>query len=125
MHYRRRYYRVIMIRILLVSNKNDEFLQFESSGHAGMSEKGSDIVCAAVTALLKTAVLSLKYAEKCSTGLKVKTDAQSSGNLSAEVIDFSDKDKPGLHYLFEFLAIGLAAIETEYPDYVVLQIRTC
>lgn len=113
-----------MIRILLVSNKNDELLQFESSGHAGMSEKGSDIVCAAVTALLKTAVLSLIHAEKCGTGLKVKADAQSSGHLSAEVIGFSDKDKPRLHYLFEFLAIGLAAIETEYPDYVTVQIKT-
>ena len=80
-------------------------------------------MCAAVTALLKTAVLNLISAEKDGKGLKVKVKAKTRGNLSAEIIRVSQKDKPRLRYLFEFLTIGLAAIETEHPDCLDLQIK--
>ena len=123
-----------MVKIRLLSNAENCFSAFESSGHAGSGhadfgdndgkpEKGGNIVCAAVTILLKTAVLSLSSAQKESSSLKAEIRADNPGYLSAKVTAFSDKDRPRLQYLLEFLTIGLMAIEAEYPDCLDLQIE--
>ena len=133
-----------MVKIRLLSNAENCFSAFESSGHAsgghaggnyagsghadfgdndGKPEKGGNIVCAAVTILLKTAVLSLSSAQKESSSLKVEIRADNPGYLSAKITAFSGDDKPRLQYLLEFLTIGLMAIEAEYPDCLDLQIE--
>ena len=128
-----------MVKILLLSNAENCFSAFESSCHAsgshaggghadfgdndGKPEKGGNIVCAAVTILLKTAVLSLSSAQKESSSLKAEIRADNPGYLSAKITAFSDKDRPRLQYLLEFLTIGLMAIEAEYPDCLDLQIE--
>ena len=128
-----------MVKIRLLSNAENCFSAFESSGHAsgshaggshadfgdndGKPEKGGNIVCAAVTILLKTAVLSLSSAQKESSSLKAEIRADNPGYLSAKITAFSVEDKPRLQYLLEFLTIGLMAIEAEYPDCLDLQIE--
>ena len=133
-----------MVKIRLLSNAENCFSAFESSGHAsgshaggnyagsghadfgdndGKPEKGGNIVCAAVTILLKTAVLSLSSAQKESSSLKAEIRADNPGYLSAKVTAFSGDDRPRLQYLLEFLTIGLMAIEAEYPDCLDLQIE--
>ena len=129
-----------MVKIRLLSNAENCFSAFESSGHASGShaggsghadfgdneskpEKGGNIVCAAVTILLKTAVLSLSSAQKESSSLKAEIRADNPGYLSAKITAFSGDDKPRLQYLLEFLTIGLMAIEAEYPDCLDLQIE--
>ena len=37
-----------MIHVAIYQNENKECVGFRTEGHAGYSEKGSDIVCAAV-----------------------------------------------------------------------------
>lgn len=128
-----------MVKIRLLSNAENCFSAFESSGHAsgshaggghadfgdndGKPEKGGNIVCAAVTILLKTAVLSLSSAQKESSSLKAEIRADNPGYLSAKITAFSEEDKPRLQYLLEFLTIGLMAIEAEYHDCLDLQIE--
>ena len=133
-----------MVKIRLLSNAENCFSAFESSGHAsgghaggnhagsghadfgdndGKPERGGNIVCAAVTILLKTAVLSLSSVQKESSSLKVEIQADNPGYLSAKVTAFSEEDRPRLQYLLEFLTIGLMAIEAEYPDCLDLQIE--
>lgn len=133
-----------MVKIRLLSNAENCFSAFESSGHAsgghaggnyagsghadfgdndGKPKKGGNIVCAAVTILLKTAVLSLSSAQKESSSLKAEIRADNPGYLSAKITAFSGDDKPRLQYLLEFLTIGLMAIEAEYPDCLDLQIE--
>lgn len=128
-----------MVKIRLLSNAENCFSAFESSGHAsgshaggshadfgdndGKPEKGGNIVCAAVTILLKTAVLSLSSAQKESSSLKAEIRADNPGYLSAKITAFSGDDRPRLQYLLEFLTIGLMAIEAEYPDCLDLQIE--
>ena len=133
-----------MVKIRLLSNAENCFSAFESSGHAsgshaggnyagsghadfgdndGKPEKGGNVVCAAVTILLKTAVLSLSSAQKESSSLKAEIRADNPGYLSAKITAFSGDDRPRLQYLLEFLTIGLMAIEAEYPDCLDLQIE--
>ena len=52
-----------MIEVLLVCGKDGAFKSCNASGHAGFAAKGKDIVCAAVTELLRTAVQVLQKTE--------------------------------------------------------------
>ena len=45
-----------MITVKIHRSSRDQITGFEISGHAGYAEKGSDIICAAVSAIAYTAV---------------------------------------------------------------------
>ncbi len=113
-----------MVKIRLVSTEENLFSYFESSGHAGMSENGKDIVCSAITILLKTAILTLLSAEEKSDSLKLKINTEDRGYLSAKVESFSEDDQDRLKYLLEFLILGLSSIKAEYSDYLDLKIES-
>ncbi len=113
-----------MVKIRIVSDKEGLFSSLEASGHAGKSENGSDLVCAAITVLLKTAVLSLTSAQEKSKSLQITVRAEEKGELFLKVEKFSEADFYRLKYLLEFLTIGLVAIEAEHSDSLDLDIES-
>ena len=48
-----------MIRAVIYRDPLENIVGFEVSGHSGYSERGKDIVCAAVSAIVQTAVIGL------------------------------------------------------------------
>ncbi len=107
-----------MTEILLVCSKNGEIISLEAKGHAGFAEKGRDIVCAAETMLIRTAIQVLEKTE----GIKVNTDAASRGSLAFSVeteAGFNQKDR--LICTADFLREGLKSLSLEYPDHVQLR----
>ena len=44
---------------IVFTKKGEDFVRIESRGHAGYSEKGSDVVCAGISALLQGAALGV------------------------------------------------------------------
>lgn len=110
-----------MINVLLVKGAFEELKAVKAFGHAGFAEKGSDIVCASVTALLKAAVLSLKAKGGI---LKTSVKAEQCGELSFEVISCGKEDYPYLAALFDFLFNGLSSICKEYPSCVSLRVES-
>lgn len=49
-----------MIEITLRSNPEGQLVELHASGHAGLAAKGSDILCAAVSALLENLAAGLE-----------------------------------------------------------------
>jgi len=102
-----------MINILIVRDNTNFIWEFTIKGHAGFAEYGSDIVCAAVSAIAYTALGALdelagvrNYTEregyiKCSIPLDISEDAK---NISRIILDA--------------MAIGFKQIEREYGKYV-------
>ena len=80
------------------------------SGHASYADKGEDIVCAAVSALVTNTVNSLE--KLTDDNFTVQTDE------SSALIELSFTDRPSLEadLLMRSLAIGLTSIESE-PNY--------
>ncbi len=77
-------------------------------GHAGQAAKGSDVVCAAVTALLLTAA---RYAEKA-PGASVRREP---GDLRVRVSpERTERARPVL----DALADGLRGIAESWPEHV-------
>jgi len=90
----------------------------KASGHAGAGKAGTDIVCAAVSVLMRTAlsVLSGK------NGIIVRGGAPEKGQMWLE----ADYNAEGKDFLFAsgiFLIEGLKSVAMEYPENCKLIIR--
>ena len=88
---------------------------FDISGHAGYSEEGSDIVCAAVSALAQTALLGLmEYLPR-----DVQYDMDD-GLMRVMITKPCDASQHILHTL----ELGLKEIARQYDEYVTLHSQT-
>lgn len=102
-----------MTTISIVYGKTGAVCGFDISGHAGYNDAGSDIVCAAISALSQTTLLGLlKYTPDDTT----YTVDEESGSLTVRV----SKGSVITEALLETLTLGLKEIARQYPTYVVL-----
>jgi len=111
-----------MTQVLLVRHKNGELQSCSAIGHSGFSVKGSDIVCAAITTLLRTTLEVLENSE----GIRLVADVASRGSLAFTVkrdeSEYSDSDKK-LIFAGDFLELGLKRLMKDYPSNVTLQVQ--
>ncbi|MDR1374291.1 MAG: ribosomal-processing cysteine protease Prp [Treponema sp.] len=89
-----------------------------AEGHAGAGSAGGDIVCAAVSVLMRTALRVLSGTE----GIAVRGDAPRRGLLWLEA-DYAPEGKGFLSAAGAFLLEGLASVSREYPDNCTIHIR--
>lgn len=89
------------------------FESLNADGHAGFAEKGRDIVCAAVSALLNTTGTMIDGID----GVNLIQKTPSRGNLSfqVEVTKASLETQISLKNAADFLKIALKNISEEYP----------
>ena len=107
-----------MIEVLLVCCRDGAFKSCKASGHAEFAVKGKDIVCAAVTELLRTAVQVLEQTK----GIAVKTETPSRGNLAFCVEDCGGPEQTErLKCTADFIRLGMKSLADEYPENVRLR----
>lgn len=118
-----------MTKVTLVRTADGLFSSCTAEGHAGAGTKGGDIVCSAVTVLLRTAMQVLC----CTSGVRVKSENAIRGRLSFAV----EEDKAGesgskvnrceaggqdeearLVCVADFIEAGFASLSREYPKNV-------
>ena len=107
-----------MVKIDAVLDKNGILRSCSASGHCGAGKTGTDIVCAAVTVLLRTALSVLSDRK----GVNIKGSAPKPGELWLE----TDYEAEGREFLFAagaFLIDGLKSIAQEYPENCELNIK--
>lgn len=103
-----------MTVVHLTRSVDGRFRSCSAEGHSGYAPAGSDIVCSAVTVLLRTTLQVLSG----SFGAAVKTDITSRGNLAFRVDDCTGGDSGRLMYAADFLRSGLVSLQKEYPAYI-------
>lgn len=106
-----------MTTVTLVCGKDGAFRSCEAAGHAGFAAKGFDIVCAAVTILLRTAVDVLSGMD----GVTVRADTAGHGELAFAVVRAAAEKTERLVCTADFLERGLRSLQSEYPQFVRLQ----
>jgi len=79
-------------------------------GHAGAGKAGTDIVCAAISVLMRTAFSILSNRK----GITVRGGAPEKGNLWLEA-DYNAEGKDFLFAAGVFLIEGLRSVAQEYP----------
>ncbi len=102
-----------MITIRLQKDQNRQFSGFHISGHAEYSEAGSDIVCAAVSALSQTALLGLLHYMPDDVTYQIDEE---NGFLTVHVQKCCETSQ----IIFHTMVLGLEQIAQQYPLYVVL-----
>ena len=108
-----------MIKIEAVLEKDGTLRTCQASGHAGAGKAGTDIVCAAVSVLMRTAHKILCERK----GVTVRSGAPEKGQLWLEV-DYTAEGKDFLFAVGVFLLEGLKSVELEFPKNCKLDIRT-
>jgi uncharacterized protein YsxB (DUF464 family) len=107
-----------LIEIEAVLDKSGTLRSCKAIGHAGAGRTGEDIVCAAVSVLMRTAVRVLSDRK----GISIRCEAPEPGFLSLEA-DYTAEGKDFLFAAGVFLSEGLASVAEEYPHYCKLTVR--
>ena len=109
-----------MIQVRIVRSKNGMLRSCTAEGHAGFAEKGHDIVCAAVSSILRTVLALL---EKTPT-VRLLVNTPEPGKLFFCVQDKDKADNALLIHCGDFLQQGLGLLQDEYPEHVSLKEKT-
>lgn len=110
-----------MICIELERARSGEFISCSAYGHSSLDLRGSDIVCSAVTVLLRTAAVLLSKTED----VDVAVEAKERGSMQIKIKSYAKKSDSLLATLVcvaDFLEIGIISVEKEYPENVELKI---
>ena len=93
---------------------NDRITGFSISGHSGYGEAGSDIVCAAISAVVTMAEATIN--EVCGAKAKVRVkDEQARITLTLPV---SCDEEESVQAVLAGMMITLCGIRDDYPDYI-------
>ncbi len=113
-----------MIKVNIYRDKFKNIVKYSVEGHSGFAEKGRDIVCAAVSVLAQTTLISLN--KVC--GIDEKHMHYSIDDINGMLLVFLsnnlDKEKRiKANIVLESMETGLLAITEDYPEYVTLEYR--
>jgi uncharacterized protein YsxB (DUF464 family) len=110
-----------MIKSSFKRNDAGQILSFEVSGHAEAGPYGSDLVCAAVSALTISTVNGINAL----AGFEpiVETNEAEGGYLYVEMIENANQEQTNIaQILLENLLLGLQAVEQEHDEFI--QVKT-
>ena len=94
--------------------EDDRITGFSVSGHSGYSEAGSDIVCAAISAIVSMAEATIN--DVCGAKAKVRVkeeDARVTLTLPA-----SCDEEESVQAVLSGMMLALISLKEDYPDYI-------
>jgi uncharacterized protein YsxB (DUF464 family) len=101
-----------MIQAVMVLDRGGLLKSCRVSGHGGAGRRGSDVVCAAVSVLIRTAVQVLSGRE----GISLRGAVPGRGDFWIET-DSAAGAREFLAGAGAFLAEGLLSVAREFPDH--------
>ena len=101
-----------MITIAVVLDEAGLLKSCDVRGHAGAGKRGHDIVCAAVSALARTAQAVLSGREN----ITARSDAPGRGVFTLETTAQNQAGRDFLAAAGAFLVEGLRSVAEEYPE---------
>ena len=94
--------------------ENERIVGFSVSGHSGYSEAGTDIVCAAVSAVVTMAEATINDVLGAKAKVRVKNeDARITLTLPA-----SCDEEEAVQAVLAGMMLTLAGMRDDYPDYI-------
>ena len=94
--------------------EGDRITGFSVSGHSGYAEAGSDIVCAAVSAVVTMAEATINDVLGAKAKVRVK-DEQARISLTLPV---SCDEEESVQAVLTGMMLTLAGLRDDYPDYI-------
>ncbi len=94
--------------------ENDRITGFSVSGHSGYSEAGSDIVCAAISAVVTMAEATIN--EVC--GAKAKVRVKDEDARVTLMLPTSCDEEETVQAVLAGMMLTLISMRDDYPDYI-------
>ena len=101
-----------MIKVTIYQDSEQRISGFTMQDHAGYAESGSDIVCAAASALAQNTVNSIECFTEDTFSVDINEEA---GELQVKLEPGYSKETA---LLLDSLILGLQGIEEEYMEYI-------
>ena len=93
---------------------NDRITGFSISGHSGYAEAGSDIVCAAISAVVTMAEATIN--EVCGAKAKVRVKEQDA--RVTLMLPTSCDEEEAVQAVLAGMMLTLLSMRDDYPDYI-------
>ena len=94
--------------------ENDRITGFSVSGHSGYAESGSDIVCAAISAVVTMAEATIN--EVCGAKAKVRVKAEDA--RVTLMLPTSCDEEDAVQAVLAGMMLTLMSMRDDYPDYI-------
>ncbi len=111
---------VFMTKIEFLQDKKSNILGYVMEGHTGYDEYGKDIVCAAVSVLAQTGVISLQKNLNLDNLTCVIKDGYIQVQLPKKI---NDDDFKNAQIVLKTVLIGIKSIMESYSGYITLKYR--
>ncbi|MEW5814237.1 MAG: ribosomal-processing cysteine protease Prp [Spirochaetota bacterium] len=108
-----------MIKVRLLLERDGCLKILRAKGHAGGLKTGSNIVCAAATAIMRTMVRILESNEN----LHYSGNAEKPGTLDFEIVHIPEEKRVWFKGVTDYLVRGLQDLAEEYPRECKVDIR--
>ena len=109
-----------MTTIHLALGKDGRLRSCEAKGHSGYADKGSDIVCAAISFLMRTVMQVLSETE----GVQLESDTSLRGTVFFRIRQnrFDEKTNAELVFAGNLLKKGFSSLSKDYPENVLYEV---
>ena len=94
--------------------EDDRITGFSVSGHSGYAESGSDIICAAITAIVTMAEATIN--DVC--GAKAKVRVKEEDARITLTLPTSCDEEDSVQAVLAGMMLYLCSLRDEYPDYI-------
>ena len=95
--------------------EDDRITGFSVSGHSGYAEAGSDIVCAAVSAVVTMAEATVN--DVCGAKAKVRVKEQENARITLTLPASCDEEE-SVQAVLAGMMLTLINMRDDYPDYI-------
>ncbi len=110
-----------MTTIRIFKNDINEIWSVECSGHTGYAEEGEDILCAAVSSVVQTALLGLLQVAEVNVDYKVN---EAEGYLKMTLPKkMTDKQKNNAQVILKTLYLGVSDLYEGFSDYINMEVK--
>ena len=106
-----------MTQVLLVCGADGCLVSCKATGHASFAKKGQDIVCAAVSVVLRTVMELLEQTE----GVVLQADTSTRGLLDFRVASSDTSASVRLKCVADFIRIAFSSLVRDYPNNVAFR----
>ena len=106
-----------MTRVTVIKSRGHN-VSLVADGHTGYGVEGEDIVCAALSSVIQTAVLGLMRV--AGINAEVETDE---GYLSLELPKLNEQDRHNADMILDTMLCGIADLNEGYSDFIELEVK--
>lgn len=103
-----------------VTKKNNHIVEVEALGHTGYGVSGEDIVCAALSSIIQTAILGVLSV----AGVQAKVDRNDkNGYIKLSLPKgLSEVEKHDTNLILNTMLVGVSDLQQGYSDFIELEV---